>query len=281
MVSTALSIRDQVVRQAQQLPAAPQIFTRLTLLLEEDGGDIEQVQELVTLDPALAGQVLLMANSVYYRGESGVSSIRDAVARMGVAEVHRAVGIAMTAKLFGGGLVAYGMTAETMWSNAVAGALAMECLARHAGTDLQEAYTVGLLRQIGKLALANILKGDSSSQRCPEDGDLHAWERARFGITNLEATAEILRAWKLPAHLEEAIRFSHDLSCASRNRVSVLIHLSNWVVEQLNLCIPIERGIWRLTPATCEQAGLTEALVQSAIDETATEWRALKALMMD
>ncbi|MDX2186032.1 MAG: HDOD domain-containing protein [Opitutaceae bacterium] len=279
--STQPPIRELVVRQAQHLPAAPQIFARLTMLLEEDGGDIEQVQELVTLDPALAGQVLLMANSVYYRGESGISSIRDAVGRMGVMEVHRAVGIAMAAKLFSNGIPAYGMSAETMWSNSVAGALAMECLARHSGNNEHEGYTIGLLRQIGKLALGNVLRQESPPLRCPDDGDLYAWERARFDLTNLEATAAILTAWKLSPRLIDGVRHSLDLSCGPANREAHLLHLANWVVEQLNLGVPLERGLWKLTPQVCEVSGVDEALVQSCIDETATEWRALKSIMAD
>jgi len=105
---------------------------------------------------------------------------------VGFREVHKIVGIAMTEQAFKDGLPSYHLSAKAIFENSVTTALAMELLARHAGEDGHEAYTVGLLRQIGKLVLGRILEKERPGVICAEDADLCAWEHEQFNITSDE-----------------------------------------------------------------------------------------------
>lgn len=278
-VSSSSAIRERLTQIASELPAAPEVFARLTQLLQLPFCDMEEVAELVAMDPAIAGQVLARANSVFFKGEQGVGSVREAAVRLGVVEVHRAVGVAMASQLFASHLPLYSLTGESMWSNSVAGALCMEALARHAGVDTHEAYTLGLLRQIGKLALSQIAERERWGLHMPPEADLLAWEKSRFDFTHLEASAEILSTWKMPPRMGQALRHSLEVGTGPEAQMAALLHITGWVIEQLGLHVPSEFGLWKMTPQIWETAKVREDLVHSAVDETKTEWEALLSMV--
>ena len=183
-LSSDTAVRDAILRLARKLPTSPHIFGRLGRLLNDPNSELDDVVKLVAVDSGLTGRVIRLSNSVYFRGEQSVRSLDDAINRVGFREMHRIVGVAMSEQIFQGGLPVYNLSAETMWENSVVTALAMERLARAAGADDAEAYTIGLLRSVGKLVLGTLIEVEHPGATCPESEslDLTKWERAWAGV---------------------------------------------------------------------------------------------------
>ncbi len=270
-------LKDHILRLAQRLPASPQIFTRLSLLLDDVNADIDKIVNLIGIDTGLTSRVLRLSNSVFFRGSNAVQSLDEAINRVGFREVHKMVGMAMTEQLFKDGLPAYRMDARQVWENSLATALAMETLARETGGDEQAAYTLGILRQVGKLVLGRIIEKEQPGAVCPDDIDLLSWERARLCITSHEATAFILEAWKLPREACQAMRYQHaPEECYEGGAKGAQLHLAGWVTGVLSVAPKFEAGLWELTPDRLELAGVSEEFMQGCADSTRTELDALK-----
>jgi HD-like signal output (HDOD) protein len=216
--------RDNILRLARKLPAAPHIFGRLGLLLGNMNADLDNIVRLVAVDSGLTGRVIRMSNSVFYRGDEPVRSLDEAVNRVGFREMHKMVGVAMSEQLFQGGLPVYNLTAEEMWENSVVTALAMENVARVVGEDEGEAYTLGLLRPVGKLVLDMLLEVEHPGVCCPDSDtlELPKWERAWAAITSNEAGAMILEEWKMPEPMHTGVlhHYGHD---SEGNRMAALL----------------------------------------------------------
>jgi len=270
-------LKDHILRLAQKLPASPQIFTRLSLLLDDVNADLDKIVNLISIDTGLTSRVLRLSNSVFFRGSNSVVSLDEAINRVGFREVHKMVGVAMTEQLFKDGLPAYRMNARQVWENSVATALAMESIAREAGQDEQSAYTAGILRQVGKLVLGKIIEKEQPGAVCPDDLDILSWERARLNITSHEAAAYILESWKLPRPVCQGMRFQHEPEeHASDGPFGAQFHLAGWVAGTLGVATKSESILWELTVDRLDLAGVSEEFMQTCADDTRTELDALK-----
>jgi HD-like signal output (HDOD) protein len=269
--------RENILRLARKLPAAPHIFGRLGLLLGNMNADIDNIVRLVAVDSGLTGRVIRMSNSVYYRGEEPVRSLDEAVNRVGFREMHKMVGVAMSEQLFQGGLPVYNLSAEEMWENSVVTALAMETIARVVGEDEGEAYTLGLLRPVGKLVLDMLLEVEHPGVCCPdsETVELPKWERAWADITSNEAGAMILEEWKMPEPMYDGIlhHYGHD---STGSRMAAQLHTACWITHQLGKGLKAEARQWELTEDVLTRAGMAEEAVRACLKETEEALETLK-----
>lgn len=275
--ASASSIKEHILRLSQKLPAAPQIFGRLSLLLHDYNADLGKIVNLISIDAGLTARVLRLSNSVFFRGRLPVQSLDEAIHRVGFQEVHKIVGVAMTEQVFKDGLPAYRLNSQQVWENSITTALAMELLSSGNGQDSHAAYTMGLLRQIGKLVLGRILEKEHPGAFCPDDIDLATWERARLTIASHEAAAYILESWKLPPavhlgmrHHHHPEKYPHDGALAAQ------LHLACWIVHELGRGVQAEASIWELTEERLNLAGVSEEFVRGCVDETENEFNDLK-----
>jgi HD-like signal output (HDOD) protein len=272
---TATPIRENILRLARKLPTSPHIFGRLGLLLNDINADLENIVKLVAVDSGLTGRVIRVSNSVFFRGDSPVRSLDEAINRLGFREMHRMVGVAMSEQIFQGGLPVYNLTAEEVWENSVVTALAMEQLARATGEDEGVAYTMGLLRPVGKLVLDMLLEVEHPGVACPDSEtlELPKWERAWADITSNEAGAMILQEWKMPEPVHLGVRHHYEPEDSS-GRIGALLHVACWITKELGKGIKAEARQWELSEDVLQRAGMTAEAVeecrqatQEALDE--------------
>lgn len=267
--TTDSAIKERVMRLARKLPTAPQIFGRLGILLGNMDTDLDDIVKLASVDAGLTARVIRMSNSVFFRGDSAVSTLEEAIGRVGFREVHKIVGVAMTDQVFQSGLPVYNLTAAQMWENSVVTALAMTKLAAVSGEDEGMAYTVGLLRPVGKLILDTLLQIEQPGVSCPDTItlDLPSWERAWAGITSNEVGAMIMEEWRMPECMHHSIR-GHYRPDDAAGRMGALLHLACWVSRELGRGFKAEDKQWEINADVLSRAGITADGVQAAVPET-------------
>jgi HD-like signal output (HDOD) protein len=276
--ATGSSTRENVLRLARKLPTAPSIFGRLGRLLNDVNADLSDIVKLVSVDAGLTARVIRLSNSVFFKGEQSVRTLEEAINRVGFREMHKVVGVAMTEQVFQSGLPVYNLTAEEMWENSVVTALAMENLARIACEDEGLAYTVGLLRHVGKLVLDTLLQVENPGVTCPDSDtlDLPKWERAWTEITSNEIGAIILEEWKMPEAVHQGVKYHYQVEEAA-GKMGALLHVACWITKELGKGIKAESKQWELTETTLDRAGVTQDMAQSCLTETQESLETLKS----
>lgn len=262
-------VRENILRLARKLPTSPKIFGRLGRLLTDVNAELDDVVKLVSVDAGLTSRVIRVSNSIFFRGSEPVTSLNEAINRLGFREMYKMVGVAVSDQIFQSGLPVYNLTAEEVWENSVTTALAMERLARAAGEDEGLAYTLGLLRPVGKVVLDVLLEVEHPGVSCPESEtlELPKWERAWAAITSNEAGAMILEDWKMPEQVQNSV-LCHYHPDEQSSRLASLLHVACWVTHQLGKGMKVETRQWELTPELLEKAGLSEAIVETCKQET-------------
>jgi HD-like signal output (HDOD) protein len=232
------------------------ILARLERMLADHDSLLEDVTAVLKCDAALAARILRIANSTFYGAGEPCDSLEEAVLRVGFKELYRLTGFAATTQIADRYLGLYGVTAAQFRENALLTALVMEQLAERAEVDPAAAYTVGLLRSIGKIALDRWVCSPTCerSYEPSQDGPLVEWESTLVGLTNSEAAEMILGEWLFPTSAIEAIR--HHYVPAETSRMASLLNLAAGAAERCGHGWPGERFYWQVSPERFAAAGV-------------------------
>lgn len=236
---------EPLLRIAQAFPATPRIMIELGGLLRRPETDLADVTRLLKADHALAARLLRVANSAAFSPSDHIGSIEDAAALIGFREIHRLVGAVAIDQFSTANYPLYGIPGRRLRENALFVALVMEELARLAHHDPHAAYTTGLFRSVGKLALEKLAaeSGTATPLNPAAPTDLIVWEKHAFGITGNEATAAILLQWRFPPEIPKAIA-EHYLPASGEQPLAWLLHLAASLVDQHGYGLPGESRYW-------------------------------------
>lgn len=265
-IGTPLS-RDKLLEIARSLPADLEVLSTLGEILQDVNADLEEVADLLRRDLALAARIVRISNSPLFGGR--VSSVEEAVNRVGFGEVLRLVGTATTSRFADRSLVHYGISALQLRDNMLYTAFACEELARLLDADTRIAYTAGLLRPIGFMILDRAAKGRIPERESFEPrrwGNYRIWEGSFLGIGHTEVAGLVLDEWNFPTELGAAMRAQY-LNAPSdvAQPLAVLLNIGGALAGAAGHAFEGETDHWLLAPGKLESARLTqEALAIAA-----------------
>lgn len=202
---------DELLKRVETLPPAPKLLPQLLTALSDVDADISRVVELITFDPALTAKVLQVCNSAYYSFSMRVSTVADAINRLGFHGVYMIVAMASSEDFLKTGRHT-ALDANAMWRHLVTSAFAAQFLAKRIGADGNLLFTAGLLHDIGKVPLADALEGDYDALITDErlfGRPLAELERVSFNLNHAEVGARLLENWSFAPEFVEAVRFHH------------------------------------------------------------------------
>lgn len=264
MIATPIP-REMLLHVVKTLPAAPRIMSQLGHLLLDPNSDMGEITELLRRDTALTARIIRISNSAFYNPGQPYGSLDEALARVGYMEVYRLVGLAAVSQMSDHELPLYGVSGAQLRENSLLTALVMEVLASMVGVDTKLAYTAGLLRSVGKIALDRITRNGSYNGRYSrEHGKLGDWETQFIGMTNCEAAAVILKEWRFPQTTISGIR-DHYLSAPGASPLAQLLNLSTGAAERGGHGFPGEAEYWTGALAACRDLPLDEEQIGEAL----------------
>lgn len=269
--------RETIVTLGCKLAPAAATFGRLRTLLQDPGTELEEIVNLVRLDPALTFNVVRLSNSILFGQRERNDSLEGAVGRVGLHEIYRLVGLAATHQTCQRELHTYQLKASRLWENAVATAAAAEVLALPAGCDVGLAYATGLLRTLGRV----IIDGAATGQIYPGEAEwpsVTEWEKRTFGVTSAEVTVTLLSHWRFPSDLIESIRGHFDPMADSESNVGAcVLNLACGVAARFGLDLPGEAGHWVPDTAKLMLANVSEPDLEQCAGRARAHYAALCA----
>ena len=276
------STPEELIAQIKTLPSSPQIMQRMLLLLDDSNSTVEDLVAVIQLERSLAARVVHLANSPIYNGGS-CGSIEEAVQRLGYAAVHEAVMTIMAIETFPKSLRLYGCSTQMLWRQALATACAARELARRTDEDVNRAYTLGLLHNVGMVAVDFWVQQKQpglflSYESWPDEWQAN--ERRLLGYDHADPSAIMMRSWGFPPAMVEAVKYQFRPAAApNASRSAALLLCARWVRRQVcvreAMCPLLEKDVINLL-------GLKAADLVPVVQKVAVEVEVLaKALHLD
>lgn len=197
----------------------PDICLRIRQMLDDHNSDIEDIGNLVSLDPSLASKLLKLANSPLFRFRSQVDSIAKAVNVLGGEALYNLV-MAETAKDAFSHFSDDNIDLKRFWNQSLyTGLIAKHIakLSRVRGTE--RFFLLGLLHNLAELVVTKE-SPDKAKQCLPEDGNALPWvlQKQVLGFTYAQCSSNILQLWDLPTQLSVPIADIYDEDRAIENK---------------------------------------------------------------
>ena len=276
------STPEELIAQIKTLPSSPQLMQRMMLLLDDPNSTVESLVEVIQLERSLAARVVHLSNSPIYNG-GACGSIEEAVQRLGYATVHEAVMTIMAMETFSKSLRIYRCPTSVLWRQALATACAARELARRTGDDVSQAYTLGLLHNVGMVAVDRWvqLRQPGVILECGEwPEEWQTSENRLLGYDHSEPSAIMMRSWGFPIPMIEAVKYQFRPQ-ASPNAagLAALLLTARWIRRQV--CV---RGVACALPdpEVLNLIGIKTADLPAVVQKVAVEVEVLaKTLNID
>ncbi len=219
------------LEKIEVLPPSPTLLPKLLPKLSDVDANFDEVVAIIAVDPALTSKLLQICNSAYFGHESEVSSVSDAVQRIGYQAVYLLVAMINGSACFTAA-AAGGVDAAKLWRHSVFAAFNAKFVAESAGADGSLLFTAGLLHDLGKVILGREPLPAPDLFRRPSDPASLAQETGLFGFTHAELGAALLEQWKLPAPIVAAVRHHHQpMQPSGLDRFAAFVAVGNFVAH--------------------------------------------------
>jgi putative nucleotidyltransferase with HDIG domain len=205
-----LAGKSNVFGRLSRLPhLRPASLKLLSISIDSDSA-LTDFEAAFKMDPALATDLLITANSPLFGVRVQVQTIRHAVAMLGLERVRS---LALTISLKGYARSnRWSEAIQVLWRHSIATAVIAEALGAADQNKVQLLYTAGLTHDVGRLALFQISPEaylQVISREFSGNEEFLELEKFLFECSHDDAGAFLAMSWGFPVALCDCIRFHH------------------------------------------------------------------------
>lgn len=200
----------RAIQAIESLGATPAVLLKVIKLANDPDSDLDTICALLRNDGPLVADIIRISNSPFFGPATFHSNLTSAISYIGLRNVIRVVNLSLSRQLFARDLPSYGVSAHDYWSDSIAAALVMEALAKNAGLNPEDAYTVGILHSLGRVLINRVIEEKRFTIFWDCHQPIEEWERGAVGFDHAEAGAMLLEYWLFPAETCDIIRWQLD-----------------------------------------------------------------------
>ena len=272
---TSLDARKKLEGMAG-LPTIPRAARHIFELVKNRQTPMKRLEWAIGSDPALATRMLRFANSETYGFPNRINSLSHAMILLG--------GNMIRGLILSAGVMEKDLTeAEALWRHSLAVSWVAGELAARAGLkDLERVSLVGLLHDLGKLALLVLFPGKYETvarQLRKSKLDCLAAEKAVFGIDHGEVAGQLCHSWSLPSSICAPIIYHH---CPDRAQddfaVAAVIHVADVLVKAVGVGHAHDIYVPPPLNEAWLELGISENDLKEVVINTANQLRDLELL---
>ena len=226
----------EYANQASEIFVLSDSFIRIKELIDDESSTIDDISDVIIIDPGLTGTILKLANSSFFNYPGKIDTISKAVLVLGITEVYNLVIAHFTTQAFKA-INAEQEYLDDFWEKSVDCALLIKFLGCSLNVpNAERLFILGILHNLGELIVKQI---------CPEkiaecksrDNTCLAWDVQGdvLGFTYGECGAELLKLWQLPYNLVAPIRNQDEDDFSLTNTETQLLYIAKRIVAQQTL----------------------------------------------
>ncbi len=277
-----MSLRTKILINAKAMPAMSSTIVKLGKLVNDPETPMDDIVRALQLDPGITANVLKLANSAALGLPRQVSSISEAVVRIGTKQLyHIALSSSlkpMVDKTLGG----YDLEEGFFWRHSIAVASASETIAQLLRKKAGDAFTAGILHDVGKQVISDFIQRNNESFNEIQGADttFDAIERDILGIDHAELGASVLEKWNFPSPLINATRYHHRPDETTEDQTLVdIVHVANAISSSAGLGIGSDSLQYELYPTAIERLGLIDEQMDKVLCTTVEKTQEFEKLM--
>jgi HD-like signal output (HDOD) protein len=261
-----------------RLMAFPFTIAKVLRITNDEKSGAGHLSQAISVDPNITTNILKVSNSVFFVSSNRrISSIKEAIVRIGFAETKKIVMGMMVPKMLSETIKSLGFNRMDFWHHSLAAGLFAEKLAKFM-TDLtpEMAFLAGLLHDIGIIIIdeffpdffaASLKETSAHSSHFPEE------QTALFGMDHKDLIAKLFPTWKMPQELTNAI--INQFHCADavdkvdtmEKKLTLCVMLGNILAKVAHFGRECDQFVWPIENWVFEQTHIGSIITEKFIED--------------
>jgi HD-like signal output (HDOD) protein len=205
---------DEIIERVHTIPSLPEVVTQVCRLVNDPDANASMISNIMIRDAAMSAKMLRMVNSVYYGLKEPVADLEQATIIMGFKTI-RSVALSISViSAFQQQNACFNMKA--FWMHSAVSACLCKMIAEKAQLcDPGTAYTMGLLKDIGKLVLVENAPDETRAIVAVAREyklSFNAASREVLDTDDAEIAGWLAQKWELDPLIIETLRYQYDIT---------------------------------------------------------------------
>ena len=266
---------QDLVRGTVKLVSLPEIFIKVNSMVDDPSCSASDIGRYISKDPALTARLLKIANSPLYGFPSRIDTVSRSITVIGTRGLRDLILASSTIDAFSK-IKSDFIDMNQFWSHSLycgvlARILATKCNALHT----EPFFVSGLLHDIGKLIIQHKLPEMAREVQIREDEstlERHELENEVIGFNHAQVGGELLRAWKLPVNIQDAVEFHHTPSMAKESPLgAAIIHIADSIAKSEGMAVSSDKNN-RIEPIAWAITGLDQGSIDEVLGEVEVQY---------
>ncbi|MCA1794868.1 MAG: HDOD domain-containing protein [Desulfotignum sp.] len=263
---------DDILCTIENLQPIPQTALKILRMFQDSRTGIMDIAQELSRDQVLGAQTLKLCNSALFSGTARIDTLKDAILLLGEDMLIKSIITAAVNKYYNQiGTGGYSLCKGGLFFHAVGVAATAEKLADKTGIiSGKQAYTAGLLHDIGKVVLDQFVSAAIPlffRDLTRGNKNLLQSEKTLLGITHCQTGALLARQWKFSSALSQVIVHHHEPEKAVDHKDLVcIVYLADLLMERFSTGLDIEKMQTGSVDAVMKRLGITPFDILELVD---------------
>lgn len=262
---------DQFIRRhILELPTLPMIFTKMNETIAKPNSSANDIAMVIGKDTTLSARLLKIVNSAFYGFPSRIDSVSRAVAIIGTRQLSTLASGVSIINMFRD-IPSDIIDMHSFWKHSIACGVNARIISSYQGIqNTERLFLSGLLHDIGRLILYSYapdhavyaLTTANSTQCMLNDIECESLE-----FDHAKTGGMLLKRWKLPVLMEDAVRYHHAPQQARDPLEPSIVHLADIMAHAMGIGSSGERFVSPLDSGAWECIGLPVNVLDMIIQQ--------------
>ena len=234
----------ETISNIRALPPLPGTAARIIELISDPKADVDELAEVIEVDPILAAQIIRWASSALYGYRGKITSVHDAIVRvLGFNFVlDMALGLAVMAPLRAPkeGVIGTRM----FWIHALASTRLMSKLAKKVPAEIEfkseEIFLAALLHNIGFPLFGHQFSAEFGHLNrlinANPNLSIYNLETFAFGVNHAQIGAWLMSSWQMPQLITDIVYHHHNPFYRGENyQLNILTYINDYLLGQIGI----------------------------------------------
>ena len=218
-----------LLKRVDELPRLPKAISELLEAVNNENSSVKSISSKVAQDTLISARVLRLANSAHFGRSREVGSIDEAVIRLGMQTLRTLV---IASAVVGAIPKVDGIDLADFWGKTFEISLYAQELAKRCNVPADEAFTCGILHNIGDLLIATVEPSLAAQIRAAAEqgGDTQELETKLLGFDSPSVGALLAKNWKFTPSLVAGIEYQRNpIAAEPQSKLAILMYLSHHI----------------------------------------------------
>ena len=255
-----IEIVDQHLASSDvRLPVFNTTAMRIQQEMANEEPELSLIEKLIISDQSLTAKVLSVSNSAFYKGLQQVSTVHNAIVRLGINEVSNIVMLITHENNFRSKDPLVNDIMRSLWRHSVGCAMGSNWLAKQCGLHAMahEAFFAGLLHDVGMLFILTViddLKHSDELKSQPSDALLIE----AMDTLHTNHGHSLMSNWNLPPKYSQIARDHHEEELDPNNLLLALVRLADKACCKLGIGLDEDPSLVLIATSEAEILHISE-----------------------